>query len=103
MKDDNQHSYEFPLYDWLTGVNSETEPAEKKLVLYHGKREFIKLCFVKSLTCSRAEETFSKFLGTCLPSCQNGGECVEGRCQCPSSFEGVSCEKGNLVAFVVLC
>ena len=42
VKDDNQHNYEFPLYDWLTGVNSETEPAEKKLVLYHGKREFIK-------------------------------------------------------------
>ena len=45
MKDDNQHSYEFPLYDWLTGVNSENEPAEKQLLLYHGKRKFSKWLF----------------------------------------------------------
>ena len=43
MKDDNQQSYEFPLYDWLTGVNSETEPAEKQLLLFHGKRELCQL------------------------------------------------------------
>jgi hypothetical protein len=42
---------------------------------------------------------FFKFPGTCFPSCQNGGECVEGKCQCPSSFEGVSCEKGNSALF----
>ena len=45
MKDDNQHSYEFPLYDWLTGLNSENEPVEKHIVLYHGKREFSKKPF----------------------------------------------------------
>ena len=42
VKDDDQHSYEFPLYDWLKGLNSETEPAEKQLLLYHGKRKLVK-------------------------------------------------------------
>ena len=43
MKDDNQQSYEFLLYDCLIGVNTETEPAEKQLLLFHGKRELPEL------------------------------------------------------------
>ena len=43
MKDDDQRSYEFPLYGWLSGLNSETEPAERQLLLYHGKREFAQM------------------------------------------------------------
>ena len=52
MKDDNQHSYEFPLYDWLVGVNSENESVEKQLMVYHGKRKlFYRYSVMKILNC----------------------------------------------------
>ena len=46
-------------------------------------------------------KNISLFLGTCVPACKNGGECIGGVCKCPSSFEGVSCEKSN-ASFLLL-
>ena len=37
------------------------------------------------------------FAATCLPRCQNGGRCLEGKtCRCPTFFSGVHCEKFSL-------
>ncbi len=32
--------------------------------------------------------------------CQNGGTCVEGICECPEDFEGISCEYASITAFL---
>ena len=32
-----------------------------------------------------------------IGTCQNGGSCVEGNCQCPTGFTGANCESESIV------
>ena len=35
----------------------------------------------------------------CVPECLNGGSCRLGRCVCPSQYDGIQCESGELNKF----
>ena len=40
--------------------------------------------------------TFEACKKKCDPECKNGGQCVDGRCECKIGFAGASCEFGGV-------
>lgn len=36
----------------------------------------------------------------CAVQCQNGGYCLEDKCQCPNGYEGLNCERRSLARYI---
>ena len=50
------------------------------------------------VSCSLKLMLYITFLGVCVPACQNGGTCVNSKCQCSQGlYEGNYCQTGKKV------